>query len=1030
MSKEIAALAKKKAAGFIRDARTAAARQDRTAAGSALLEASKWAQLAEANGAPRPSVPWSLLDGLPTPWPSERGRGVTVPMFANPGAAPDLAAAYFEASKVSRRRREVLAGAEADTLRQVGLWIHAGRDPRSIVLWASNGTFTDAAQLPINRMHPKALPDWVTAIARLQAGEAVAVDSMLARLVLASDALDFPPRLRRVGAQLPKRNNPRDRAEIRADIAESRDGARVYRREEAAATNENKRNFARLNAELYERELAEFEKELEGAPLDPSLLDEPPPPAPNIEPGVRDPVVLAAAEAAARKGETYYRRQAEVALARGERYKSDLFRADADSYRLVAIDLGRRVAASKAWAERDRLIFAEAERLASLRPIDRPPAESKPSILRGKAREVLARAGKSATLAELAALACVDEAAARRIARTLERAGAATKTGPDRWKLDPSALEQCPPPRVATVRAVAPCAGECGVWRAAPKGSPSWVAALGPTSPVYDSEGRRYRVQYALARLADLGKTWHASNVAGRSDPAYLPEFQARARGSAVSDAQVAAIAEALDVARWIAPSATPTDGTPIVWSPRIIPPPAQVLAGNGRIAAWASARPDAVRVASELKQRWKIPAALRPLLAAGGLVPVRILTDTKDRALALAAASQSAASGALTASERATTAVRSLGLTVETMPGIDWPRPISASTIGEFSRRNAPWLEWSLRPLDRARRMTIQGDPALLAEHAIGVLVGLLPAEAQRPPIGATPLDRALTGALPGIWTSRSVVRTLESGADWDLTTAIAGARAWARRLKPERLAALGSELAQADRQAALFSDSITPEENQFRAAALGALLARAAGRASPEDAAAEYVERFLAAIPDPRQVSMMMLDSTAPDAAETLAAIARVKLQRSNPGKTHPMRVKHLASWAAAWHWGRYSAAQVAQVERAPSDPASGFALGELAAITVDGRRYLAPPGHLLCSSKPGASARLFVAPPLALPPNATGPIACVEYLADKGSDGLSHYVHDFRGALPEVTATSPMRISRADSQFSVDLARGIVR
>ena len=1004
MSAEIARLAKQKAAEYIRAARAAAARQDRSAAGAALLEASKWAQLAEANGAPRPSVPWSLLDGLPTPWPSERGGGRTVPMFANPLAPilpryvgdvdpgharalemlaelknprsnpPDLAAAYFKASKVSARRRDVFAGAEADTLRQVGLWIHAGRDPWSIVLWASNGTFGRAAILPLG--YPDSLPEWVAASARLQTDDAIAIDALNFRLVLAVDALNFPPRLRRVGAAIPKRANPPA-------------GSPLDRAAETLPARYESHWTTRAG-EILEIEVA-------------------------IDRAAREIRITGPRTA--------------IAFLQFPSSSKFVWNRDARAW------VRPLNAKAIAWLKNNGIIDDSAPRAgARIAPPAAPPpapppapkAAPKPSILRGKAREVLARAGKSATLAELAGLACVDEAAAKRIARTLERAGAATKTGPDRWKLDPSALEQCPPPRVATVRAVAPCAGECGVWRTAPKGSPSWVAALGPTSPVYDSEGRRYRVQYALARLADLGKTWHASNVNGRSDPAYLPEFQARLRGSAVSDAQVAAIADALDVARWIAPSATPTDGTPIVWSPRIIPPPAQVLAGNGRIAAWVAARPDALRVASELEQRWKIPPALRPMLAAGGLVPVRILTDTRERAVTLAAASQSAAAGALTASERATTAVRSLGLTVETMPAIDWARPLSPSTVAEFARRNAPWLEWSLAPLDRARRMTVQGDPALLAEHAIGVLVGLLPDSARVPPIGGVPLDRALMGALPGIWSSRALTRTLEAGAEWDLTTAIGPARSWARRLKPERLAALGSELAQAERQGGLFDDSIAPgADADPRSAALGAVLARAAGRASPEDAAAEYLERFIAAIPDPRQVSMMMLDTSAPDAAEVLASIARVKIKRTNP-----RRVKALASWAAAWHWGRYSAAQVAQVERAPSDPASGFALGELAAITVDGRRYLAPPGHLLCSSKPGASARLFVAPPLALPPAATGPIACVEYLADKGSDGLSHYVHDFKSPLPEVTATSPMRISRANSQFFIDLDRGIVR
>lgn len=731
MSAEIARLGKQKAAEYIRAARAAAARQDRTAAGAALLEASKWAQLTEANGAPRPSVPWSLLDGLPTPWPSERG-GVTVPMFANPAPA--------------------------------------------------------------------------------------------------------------------------------------------------------------------------------GAP-------------------------------------------------------------------------------------------------------------PKPSILRGKAREVLARAGTSATLAELAAIACVDEAAARRIARTLERAGAALETKPGRWKLDPSALEQCPPPQVATVRAVAPCAGECGKWRLPAKHAPGWIGALGPSAPLFDSEGRPYRVTYALARASELGRSFHASHLDGKADPLYLPELQARARSSAVSDAQIAAIADELSVPRWIAPSSTPTDGTPIVWHVAD-DGTAQALSGNGRLAAWKLAAPTRARVAAAVSERWNIPTRVRALLEAEDLIPVRIFDGPKVDAVRLAAASQTAAAGALTASERATTAVRALGLTLEGMPPIVWMLPVNATTIAGFARANARWIEWALAPLDRARRMTIQGDAASLAEHVLGVLVGLLPDAARVPPIGGTPLDRALLGALPGIWTTRDTVRQLEAGAAWDLVSAVAGAREWARKLKPERLAALGSELAQAERQGALFEDQITAEADP-RAAALGAVLARAAGRTSPEDAAAEYIARFVEAIPDPRQMGLLIPDASAPDAATVLATIARVRLKRANP------RDRVLASWAAAWHWGRYDSAKIAKLERRPSDPAEGFALGELAALTIGKVRYLAPPGHLLCADRPGKAARLFVVAPLVLA--AEGELTWIEYLADKGTDGPSHYVHRFRGPFPHVSGPT-VTILRAQSRFSVDLDRGI--
>lgn len=583
-----------------------------------------------------------------------------------------------------------------------------------------------------------------------------------------------------------------------------------------------------------------------------------------------------------------------------------------------------------------------------------------PAPLSGRAREVLARAGTRADLAKIAALACTDERGARRIARALELAGAARLTYagvPDKWTLDPSVLDACPPPRAATRRHPRACAGECGVWRLPAKHAPDWIAALGPSSPLFDSEGRPYRVMYALARASELGRSLHASHVGGRADPKYLPELQARARSSAVSDAQIAAIADQLSIPRWIAPSSTPTDGTPIVWHVAD-DDSAQTLSGNGRIAAWKLAAPTRARVAAAVSERWRIPPRVRALLEAEDVIPVRIFDGPKVDAVRLAAASQTAAAGALTASERATTTVRALGLTFDTMPPIQWTAPVSAATVAAFARQNARWVEWALAPLDRARRQTIQGDAASLAEHVLGVLVGLLPDAARVPPIGGTPLDRAL------------------------------------------------------------FEDQITAEADP-RAAALGAVLARAAGRASPEDAAAEYIARFAEAIPDPQQMGLLIPEASAPDAATVLATIARVRLKRTNPRK------RLLASWAADWHWGRYHDVNIAKLKRRPSDPAEGFALGELAAITIEKVRYLAPPGHLLCADQPGRAARLFVVPPLSL--EAEGELTWIEYLADKGSDGPSHYVHRFRNSLPHVSGPT-VTISRAQSRFSVDLDRGI--
>ena len=676
-----------------------------------------------------------------------------------------------------------------------------------------------------------------------------------------------------------------------------------------------------------------------------------------------------------------------------------------------------------------------------------PPAEPAPApappgapAITGKAREVLARLAPRASLDEVRRVGCTDDRGARRIMRGLVKLGAAIEAGPDVWTLDASRLDVCPPARARAPRARQACVGECGKWSVAPKSAPRWLAALGPSTPLYDAEGRPYTVRWALARADQLGEMWHASNVAGRADPLYDRELQARDRSAAVSDAQVAAIAQRLDLARWVAPTSAATDSAPIVW---LDGDRGHVVSGNGRAAAWTLAQPSALAVRDVARSRWQIPATVARLLPddptqPSPLIPVRLLGDPAARdpaarltpraeAVRLAGASQAAAAGALSTVERAVSAVRGLGLRWAESPALEWASPLLAANVDRFIEANPSFSAWALAPLDSARRLTLEADKPSKTQHLRDVLIGMLPAEALGAGVGEAPVDRAMLGALPSILTLESRILRGAAPASWSLLAVLPAARAWSRRVPPNRLRQLLTEAESAARQETIFgAPDLDPDaEAGLLGVALGAALARASGRADPESAASEYLERVLAAAPDPRQVDLF--GGPALDPADVLADVARVKIRR-NPRRTDRRDLARLHSLARRWHWGRYAHAKTRTPRRASWQPAQGFGLGELAALTVDGARYEVPEGHLLCSDRAGRRAVLFVVPPL--PWQLGGALESIEYLAEKGEDGPSWYVHDFDATHPTAASRAgSLEIRRAGSHFSIDLTRGIV-
>jgi hypothetical protein len=249
--------------------------------------------------------------------------------------------------------------------------------------------------------------------------------------------------------------------------------------------------------------------------------------------------------------------------------------------------------------------------------------------------------------------------------------------------------------------------------------------------------------------------------------------------------------------------------------------------------------------------------------------------------------------------------------------------------------------------------------------------------------------------------------------------------ARRWASR-SAGRLKEIAADAASDARQEGLFGPArLDPEGAGLLAVALGGALARASGRMDPEAAGAEMVAALLEAAPDPSQPSLLGIDDA--DPVTVLARRARLSLGRTNP----PGRdLARLSDAARRWHWGRYKQAKSARVDRAAWQPSQGFALGELAAISLGADRLEVPPGHLLCATDEGDAADLFVVPPLPLGSLAPRPLRAIEYLADKAGDGPSWYVHDFDPAYPQATTKGgALAIIRKGSRFSIDPARGIV-
>ena len=248
------------------------------------------------------------------------------------------------------------------------------------------------------------------------------------------------------------------------------------------------------------------------------------------------------------------------------------------------------------------------------------------------------------TVADLARLRCIERDSAQHLADHLEKKAAIAKEGRFYRTLPIDLCAKPPPKPRAARRACPPNAAECGTWKMPKKTQAGAPLALGPTVPLYDSEGRSYAAQWAIIDLSDLAPSHRSDSTA---TPGYPLELQARDRGAAASRLQIQALASTLNAARLISPSSSPTDSAPIVWSPNQAGP-FFVVSGNGRAMAlrqWLTTSP--ANVAAywlAILGRWKWPAqadmnAQRRANSGPPIACVRIVTGTRAQAVQLARA-------------------------------------------------------------------------------------------------------------------------------------------------------------------------------------------------------------------------------------------------------------------------------------------------------------------------------------------------------------------------------------------------------
>lgn len=438
---------------------------------------------------------------------------------------------------------------------------------------------------------------------------------------------------------------------------------------------------------------------------------------------------------------------------------------------------------------------------------------------------------------------------------------------------------------------------------------PDDAGVCSPIAPLFDSEGRAYRVQYhVLGTAADGSGPVVTSNLPGsfRVNRDYPAAFQARDLSAPGESAKITKIANALDPVRLIWPHSDPTLGPPVVW------PDEQgryhVLGGNGRTIALLMAPADRYAdYLAVLRRAW--PSLDIPETAPGErLILVRVVAAKgggalgQAEAIRLAGASQESTAAQEGPLGKALSVVRSLGITDPgDLPPFEWARSLKPDrlVVKEFQEANPEFWRDLMERVGAGRRESFS-EPHRAVDLVKSVCAGFLPEDVRRVGFGDQKTEEAVLGAMPLVVSLAGQIRANHVGPDWNLLPAMSDAVAVYDIVKKRRVAVskIPELLEQEANQMTLPGAETTLSKVSVLGFILGAALARAAGRTDPEAAIADILEPYYAsALTSPPGQSTMF--GAVRDPVATLAAAAKVNLPRQLPpgvrrlpARTNPRR------------------------------------------------------------------------------------------------------------------------------------------
>ena len=340
-----------------------------------------------------------------------------------------------------------------------------------------------------------------------------------------------------------------------------------------------------------------------------------------------------------------------------------------------------------------------------------------------------------------------------------------------------------------------------------PKAKP--MLRSGTKTPLFDSEGKEYRVTYAAVptQLDGMGPVLASSlPETFEETPGYPTVFQARSLQRTGEASKIRKIARGLDPDKLLLPNADATLGAPVVWegdgkshrsgdtSVKTEKGVYYVLGGNGRVLAILMAPTDRYQsYVQRARSLW--PDVWPPGGSPEGdrNVLVRVVTKpdgsplTFAQARTLAGRTQKSAAGEESPIGRALSLIRSLGIErVSDLPSFKWDGIIIQDNVKDFTAANPAFTAAVLDSLGGARAKTYAEDTALSSELFNNLMVGYLPRRFQLQGFVGEKQERALLTALPIIVSLHQGVLQNEVAKKWDLLPLLDSASRFAQMVKP----------------------------------------------------------------------------------------------------------------------------------------------------------------------------------------------------------------------------------------------------